>query len=67
MEMCRFHSARPEGLEPVCGQWKSADVRMTILPDGFPEDPEKHKRFAKIAPTVNHSILVSSKFGDLKD
>ena len=56
MEMCRFHSARPEGLEPVCGQWKSADVRMTILPDGFPEDPEKHKRFAKIAPTVNHLI-----------
>ena len=46
-ELCRFHTVRPEGLEPVCNMWRFGDGLMTFIPEGFPEDPEKHKRYVK--------------------
>lgn len=49
-EMCRLHAARfdnpPPGYEQ---QWKKYTfLLMRLSPDGFPDDPDKHKRYTQI-------------------
>lgn len=47
-EMCRLHAACPEGRKPT-PEWKEyCFLLLDLSPDGFPENPEKHKRYTKL-------------------
>ena len=46
-EMCRFHAVRPLGQEPVPGVWKLLENLVSLIPEGFPVDPDKQKRYSK--------------------
>ena len=46
--MCRLHAVRPVEQEPVPGVWKLLDNLVSLIPEGFPNDPDKQKRYVRV-------------------
>ena len=52
-----MHAVRPKPRDPSNNMWKTVDVLLSIVPEGFPDDTEKHKRFVDVG-SHNHKFRV---------
>ena len=62
--MCRLHTLRPKPKDPPYDMWGFGEVLLSLIPEGFPDDPEKHKRFVKMLHILaerglwSHNVLL---------